>query len=101
MNSINFSWVDIFFTRSIKVFLSPYEKRKFIKSIIIYLKADIANVDTKIIIIQALEAIKINEHFMIKELNISIDDYINQIDFIFRDWFKKFEKLDSKQIRVL
>lgn len=73
----------LFLIGSIKVCLPAYTKRKFTQSIIRDSKDD-KTIDIKSINIQDSNVIKLDKIFIMNELNICADDYVDQIDFIFK-----------------
>lgn len=80
---------DFIFIEIVKALYLPIKIKKIIKSLIKYSK-DVSNVDLKIIV-EDLEATKSNEYSKIKKLIFCANGYVDQIDFIFEDWFKTNE----------
>lgn len=65
--------------------LSPSTKEEFIKPAIKYSEKDAIDVKMKLVISRNPKVIKSNKYFMIKMLDIYINDYVDGIEFIFKD----------------
>lgn len=65
--------------------LSTSTKEEFIKPAIKYSEKDAIDVKMKLVISRNPKVIKSNKYFMIKMLDIYINDYVDGIEFIFKD----------------